>query len=637
VAEAWGVSEPQSAEERQRYELLVRSRPAVWLETNGYIRDVSGKKVRPQSNVLQRRIEAVYVAALRKKQPMRSIGLKPRKRGYSTMVAAIHHSQLNNYPHEGVIIGNKLETSNTVFRMMSNYAATDDFRGRWGSPHAATTEQINYEHGARVLQDTAKNGDSIRGMTTQFIHGTEVAYWMNAQEVMVALLNAIPDTGFNCVFLESTPNGATGMFFDTWEEARWPTADECPEGQEDYWKQWQQLCPNQAAGIAGLDRFKYVRVFAAWYEFEDARVELNESEKQEIRASIDAASWYRGERELIELYANEGPAGTRLGREVENCDMWEQLAWRRMIIKEKCHSNPRIFDQEYPRDPRSCFLASGNPVFDEDAITHLQILARSPVDFGALTETEEKRATWVPTSADSANFWRWEQPRAGCQYLITVDLAEGEDQTSGDDPDAHSVIVLRRAYVDRATGVQYRLKVAARVRPPNRMPMHALIELTWLLYLYYGQCTVIPEMNNSGAAFILGAKAKGMKIWQRHELDPHKGTRTARDGWRTTDTQEYGGLRAAIIWHLHGILRERALESHCPSIVEQLSNFVDKGGRMEAGRGHDDDVLALAIGVFNIDSATTYSEPTLEVKLPWDLRKLEANESAGRPGMAMRW
>jgi hypothetical protein len=169
------------------------------------------------------------------------------------------------------------------------------------------------------------------------------------------------------------------------------------------------------------------------------------------------------------------------------------------------------------------------------------------------------------------------------------------------------------------------------------MPMHALIELTWLLYLYYGQCTVIPEMNNSGAAFILGAKAKGMKIWQRTELDPHKGTRTARDGWRTTDTQEYGGLRAAIIWHLHGILRERALESHCPSIVEQLSNFVDKGGRMEAGRGHDDDVMALAIGVFNIDSATTYSEPTLEVKLPWDLRKLEANESAGRPGMAMRW
>jgi hypothetical protein len=73
-------------------------------------------------------------------------------------------------------------------------------------------------------------------------------------------------------------------------------------------------------------------------------------------------------------------------------------------------------------------------VFDEDAMTHLQILARSPIDFGALTETEEKRATWVPTSADSANFWRWEQPRAGCQYLITVDLAEGEDQTKGRRP-----------------------------------------------------------------------------------------------------------------------------------------------------------------------------------------------------------
>jgi hypothetical protein len=58
---------------------------------------------------------------------------------------------------------------------------------------------------------------------------------------------------------------------------------------------------------------------------------------------------------------------------------------------------------------------------------------------------------------------------------------------------------------------------------------------------------------------------------------------------------------------------------------------------MEAGRGHDDDVMALAIGVFNIESATTYSEPKIEAQLPWDLRKLERDEAAGRPGMAMRW
>ena len=48
------------------------------------------------------------------------------------MVAAIQHSQINNFRHEGVIIGNKLETSDTVYRMMVYFAQNDDFRGQVG-------------------------------------------------------------------------------------------------------------------------------------------------------------------------------------------------------------------------------------------------------------------------------------------------------------------------------------------------------------------------------------------------------------------------------------------------------------------------------------------------------------------------
>src|SRR5215472_19070390 len=94
--------EPNMTEDELR--VLIRSNPAVWLETCGYIRDASGRKVRPRVNVLQQRIEALYISHLKKGHPLRSIGLKPRKRGYSTMVAAIHHAQINNFRHEGVII-----------------------------------------------------------------------------------------------------------------------------------------------------------------------------------------------------------------------------------------------------------------------------------------------------------------------------------------------------------------------------------------------------------------------------------------------------------------------------------------------------------------------------------------------------
>ena len=37
------------------------------------------------------------------------------------MVAALHYSQLNNFAHDGIIIGDKLETSDIVFR---NYRGT---------------------------------------------------------------------------------------------------------------------------------------------------------------------------------------------------------------------------------------------------------------------------------------------------------------------------------------------------------------------------------------------------------------------------------------------------------------------------------------------------------------------------------
>src|SRR5260370_35013661 len=148
-------------------------------------------------------------------------------------------------------------------------------------------------------------------MTPQFIHGTEVAYWENAAEVMVALLNAIPDSGFNCVFLESTPNGANGTFFDTWQKARWPTDEECPRGQEGYWKQWASLSPDQEAEAGGLEQFAYVRGFAAGDEFDDARVLLNESEKRGIESRLDPASWDQGEPQMIELYGIHVPKGHR--------------------------------------------------------------------------------------------------------------------------------------------------------------------------------------------------------------------------------------------------------------------------------------------------------------------------------------
>ena len=622
-----------------KIEQLIRLNPGIWFETYGRVRDVKGKNVVPVMNVLQRRFNALYVNRLLDMKPLRSIILKPRKRGCSTIVGACHYHQMMNFQHEGVIIGDKLETSDIVYRMMQNFAETDGFKGKWGSGASSTTEKMTWEHGSRLAQATARGKATIRGMTPQFIHGTEVAHWESPEEAMDASMNAIPDVGFNVVAWESTPFGAGEPFSNTWGGARWPTAEECPDGRL-YWKQWEPVCPDQPHDESGLSDKYFVRVFAAWYEFEDSHIKLSEDQKKIIERTLDAESWYSGEKKLMDLYLNDGPCGPRLGSEVVGCDVWEQLAWRRVTIKTKCRSSTRIAQEEHPEDPHSCFLASGRQVFDDDALTHIQLLCRQQPSWGNVDDSKEM-TIWSPTGADQATIHRWEEPLVSCRYLLSVDLAEGEDQTKGDNPDAHSALVWRDEYLDER-GTLHPLRLVARVRPGNRMPMIPFARLVRALSSYYGNCMVIPEMNNSGMAFITALKAMTDRpappIWQRKERDPHSGIERAWDGWRTTDKAEYGGIRSAIIWHFHEMIRNKRIEIHCPHYHSELVSFVDKKGRMEAGSGHDDDVMSGCIGVYNIGSATTYSREIRERYLPPDIRALEKQlRISDEQGLAMKW
>lgn len=640
--------EPQTADQVDP-DFVLRHNPLVWLESKGVVRLLSGRTSKPgqfKANVLQRRIFALQAARRRAGRPCFGIGLKPRKRGFSTAVSALHYTELCGQPIEAVIVGNKLETSETVFRMMQCYGLWDEFAktGKWSSPFKTTTEKMQWQHGSILSQSTAKSGESIRGQTPQAVHGTEVAHWEQEEEVFLALMNAIPDDPSASVWLESTPKGRGGAFYDYWQKARWPRPDECPAGQEDYWRQWEGKCPDQPDAI--FAEWEFVRVFAAWFEFEEAALKLDEDQKKHIQSTLDGKAWYHGERALLEVYGNvrETDGGQRLGQEVETCDVWEQLAWRRMIIQSKCKSDPGKFDQEYPRDPHSCFLASGRTVFDADAIEHYQAEIL-PGEFGTLDSNISadqpnkagERVTWRRAHPDDAIFTRWEKPIQGCRYLLTIDTAEGEDQAGGRDPDRHSVLVLRAPYMDEQ-GVLHKARLVCRVKPPSRVPIHVLVEWAHLLHLHY-HALVIPEMNNSGLAYLTGARIRGTPIWKRKEFNPRSGKKEEKLGWRTTDVADYGGIRTTILDTLGEVLREREIDLNCANLVLELASFVDNGGRMEAGRGaHDDDVLALAIGLYNIDAATGFIEAPVARPVPADIqRMIDKQAGAETRGPAHFW
>ena len=609
-----------------------------WFANYGTISDVRGRLINSKSdpplklNVLQRRIIAVYERAKQAKRPCRVIGLKPRKKGFSTIVCALHYHQLRSHRHEGVIIGDQFETSDTVFRMAHVYLDHDKLD--WGNSATYNSERVKCSHGSLMHQRTAKNKNTARGMTPQFVHGTEVAHWQNASPVLVSVMNAIDGAVFNAVFLESTPNGAQGSFYDNWENARWPTEDECPPGQEGYYRQWESMSPGGADNpITGTRGF--VRVFAAWFEFEDSRIHLDERQKEYIRSTLDSEPWYAGERELIESYGQTRSDGTEvLGNEVYDCDVWEQLAWRRDTISTKCDKSLTTFEQEYPRDPTACFLSSGSRYFESWALAPLHKTARDP-ERGEIAVQEgvmgaPGKAVWNG-GGENSPFMRWEHPIVGAAYLMSVDPAVGADQVSNrnDDPDQHSALVWRRAFYD-TTGVYFKPKLVARVAygQPGEYPIPMFAELCAHLSFYYGGCMVVPEMNNSGLAFILAAKALGVTIWRRQEYDPNKnGKKREMEGFQTSDTGNYGGVRTDILEYLRKTLRDGAVDIPCKHVLSELVTFVrHSNGKAAAATGkHDDDVMSTAIGLRTLDHATVYANVPVIRRIPKDLeRQLEA-------------
>src|SRR4029450_7290591 len=78
-----------------------------------------------------------------------------------------------------------------------------------------------------------------------------------------------------------------------------------------------------------------------------------------------------------------------------------------------------------------------------------------------------------------------------------------------------------------------------------------------------------------------------------------------------------------------------AIDVCCPHIVHELANFGMKDCKLIGLNCHDDAVLSLAIGSYNIDAATAYEEPEIARVPPADLRALLDAQDDLR-GMAMR-
>lgn len=561
---------------------LAAHSPLVHFELCAKIQNAVTKRLEtPKANVLQRRmaeaievLEAIGVAAIR------ILVTKIRQCGGTTFAVEViyHISQRRNT--DSLILANIADNSRGILERMKVFAANDRFP--WNNPLDPNKSVLTWANGSTATITSAESMNPGISKPRQAVLFSESAKYPRGgvkddSKIFASILPSLNDAGI--AIAESTPDGASGVHYDLWQKAL--TLDE-------FLAEWQK--GNTAPGNG------WVKVFAAWFEFEENVKPVTEGMKAKIDATLTARE-ANGRRRYSWTY--------------------EQIAWRRAIMESECGGSEELFDEFYPEDDVSCFLSSGRPRFNMAAIRRLELAApsRSP-EAGSLVEIGEN----VDFQTDPTGFGAfqiWERPKVGCSYLVWCDPATGEDQTESNNPDRHSIGVLRTEYME---GDMIRKDaVVARVRPPFTGTTILTAEYIELLSEYYGGAMVVLEIN-MGLHILERLQDKGVPLYKREVVDPHdRETKKFMFGWKLKDRDQ----RREIVDGLALAFHNDRLDVWCPNIIAEAKTFIyDKNGKEQARPGcHDDDILGLAMAYRCRGAATLYTQKMRRRRRPQDYRQ----------------
>lgn len=237
---------------------------------------------------------------LHSKRTKRDLVLKARQVGISTYIQAEMYRRAVTSTRSTLTLAHDDDTTSLLRRMADRFWEQCKFNDiqplrKYANASLTTYPQMNSE----AIIAKAGSVQVGRGATLTDIHGSEVAFWPDAEKIIAgATQSGNPD-----IILESTPNGAQGTFYE--------------------------LCLEALDGNS-----VWVLHFYPWWWEPDYRIPLDPNE---------VLCYSNDEAHLVEKYRMTS----------------EQIKWRRHKQKEL----KGLFIQEYPEDPVTCFLTSGNSFF----------------------------------------------------------------------------------------------------------------------------------------------------------------------------------------------------------------------------------------------------------------------------------
>lgn len=288
----------------------------------------------------QRRFVAEVERLYNARQPVRIITLKARQLGLSTLTEGILF--LWNFLHPGtgqMVIAHQTKSTRSLFEKTKLYWRTWPFANNYGLV-SDTQHRFAWTNLSTMEVATARNIESARGMTLSGVHGSEVAFWDEPEDLMLGLKQTVPRRPRSIMVLESTANGVGDYFHHTWTDAE-----------------------------AGQSEFS--PLFFPWwehYEYTARHIGI----APEIDGPLDPDEKFL--RDSLGLDSN-------------------RLAWRRFSIDNDFNGDPDHFRQEYPATPSEAFLHTGNNIFPEAKLKECYAPMQGERGF---FERYGDRTEWIP-------------------------------------------------------------------------------------------------------------------------------------------------------------------------------------------------------------------------------------------------
>lgn len=263
-------------------------------------------------NKAQKHIHSVIEEQLERTGRVRVLVLKARQQGCSTLTAGRFYRAVTH--RKGVcayVLSHAMDTTKKLFAITRRYHNNMDPLFQASTTAASANEYYFNRLESTYHVGTAGAKETGRGGTIHYFHGSEVAFWPDAEKHFAGVMQSIPTGMLSAgteIILESTANGPQGKFYE--------------------------MCMDALKGEG-----EYELIFTPWY--------WQDEYAQEVPNGWD---WTK-----LEDYDLNRDAQVKYGLSME------QVYW--MHLKRKELGSDWLFRQEYPGTVEEAFQTSGEESF----------------------------------------------------------------------------------------------------------------------------------------------------------------------------------------------------------------------------------------------------------------------------------